>query len=209
MDMNKFQLGLNIVLIIAIGALFYLYFGHGKERGIEPLSAKAGNVPMVNTTPGAFKIGYFETDSLDNNYKYEQDVRDELVAKEKSVKKQIDALRNEVGQRYNQMMQKGSALSQQEQMQMQKELEALNAQNSQKADRLNQSLGMERDMKLQQVRQRIQDYLKTFAKAQGYNFIIGTNASDNYYYKDSTQDITAQLLDGLNRSYADSKKGSK
>lgn len=201
--MNKFLVSSNIILIIAVIILFYLQF-NGKDRKAAIVTTQQ-NTPD-NVANGSFKIGYFELDSLDYNYKYLQDVKAELVSKDKSVQKQINDLQNEFREKYNEYVQKGPTLSQSEQTEYTQNLNDLQKQNQEKAQRLDQSFSMERAMKLQAIKQRIQDYLKTFAKEKGYNYIIGTNEADYFYYKDSTQDITNELVKNLNKSYADSKK---
>ncbi len=202
--MNKFLVSSNIILIIAVCILFYLQFNKKAQKSaIVPAQQSSSNNVTDN---GSFKIGYFELDSLDQNYKYLQDVKSDLIAKDKSVQKQINDLQNEFREKYNEYVQKGPTLSQSEQTEYTQNLNDLQKQNQEKAQRLDQSFSMERTMKLQEIKQRIQDYLKTFAKEKGYNYIIGTNEADYFYYKDSTQDITKELVENLNKSYADSKK---
>ncbi|AYD46525.1 MAG TPA: OmpH family outer membrane protein [Arachidicoccus soli] len=202
--MNKFLVSSNIILIIAVCILFYLQFNEKAQKSaIVPAQQSSSNNVTDN---GSFKIGYFELDSLDQNYKYLQDVKSDLIAKDKSVQKQINDLQNEFREKYNEYVQKGPTLSQSEQTEYTQNLNDLQKQNQEKAQRLDQSFSMERTMKLQEIKQRIQDYLKTFAKEKGYNYIIGTNEADYFYYKDSTQDITKELVENLNKSYADSKK---
>ncbi|MGF7233066.1 OmpH family outer membrane protein [Arachidicoccus sp.] len=201
--MNKFLVSSNIVLIVAVVILFYLQFSEKNQKAsILPAQHSSSN----NVADGSFKIGYFELDSLDYNYKYLQDVKAELISKDKSVQKQISALQDEFKEKYNEYVQKGATLSQSEQTQYTQNLNDLQKNNQEKAQRLDQSFSMERAMKLQEIKQRIQDYLKTFAKEKGYNYIIGTNEADYFYYKDSTQDITSELLENLNKNYINSLK---
>ncbi|ANI88025.1 hypothetical protein A9P82_01020 [Arachidicoccus ginsenosidimutans] len=204
--MNKYLISSNVVLIIAVIVLFCLHFSKKEQPAQTPAIA-------ANGTAGAqsnFKFGYFELDSLDNNYKYEQDVKDELVAKDNQIEKQINNLQNEVRDKYNELQKKGPTLSQAEQVQYTNELNELGQQNQTKAENLRKSFGMESDAKLQQVKKRIQNYLKIYAKEKGYKYIIGTSEADpSFYFKDSTQDITEELLRNLNQQYTDSLKNVK
>lgn len=204
--MNKFLVSSNLILIVAVIILFALYF--------KKPSAANNTVPAAqgNATAGhadGFKVGYFELDSLDNNYKYELDVKEQLMAADKKLEGQINDLQNEVRDRYAEIQKKGPNMSQAEQIQYSNELDQLSKNNQAKAQRLQQSMAIERDSKIRQVKQTVQNYLKTFAKENGYNYVIGTNEDDFLYYKDSTQDITSDLVQKLNQLYTDSLKNAK
>lgn len=203
--MNKFLVSSNVLLIIAVIILFVLFFKNQSSVQSSP-AAQSGN---VDTLHPSFKIGYFELDSLDNNYKYELDVKEQLMASDKKLENQINDLQNEIRDRYAQIQKKGPNMSQAEQIQYSNELDQLTKSNQAKAQRLQQSMAIERDSKIRQVKKTVQNYLKTFAKENGYNYIWGTNEDDYLYYKDSAQDITKDLVQKLNQLYADSLKNIK
>ncbi len=203
--MNKFLVSSNVVLIVAVIILFCLYFGKNSNNKVTPITVAATNTGQAS----GFKIGYFELDSLDNNYKYEQDVKNDLMSQDKDFERQINELQNEVRDKIEEAQKKGPTLSQAEQTNYSNEINELTRQNQDKAQRLQQSMSMERNTKLQQVKLAIQNYLKTYAKDNGYNYIIGTYDTDNFYYKDSAQDITVELVQKLNQIYSDSLKNVK
>ena len=150
-------------------------------------------------------------DSLDNNYKYEQDVQNDLIASERKMESQENDLQNQVQNRYNELQKKAPTMSQADHERYSNELSNMMQQAQGKIQRLHQSMAMERDAKLHRVKQRIHDYLATYGKENGFNYIIGTSFdTDNFYYKDSAQNITSELIKNLNQQYADSlKKASK
>ncbi|HTN37033.1 MAG TPA: OmpH family outer membrane protein [Arachidicoccus sp.] len=195
--MKKYFIVSNIVLIIAVIILFCLQFGGGKSSSQKPAAIANKNAGPLS----AQRIAYFEMDSIDDSYKYMKDAKEALIQKNKSVEDQINDLRKEVQTKINEATQKGPTLSQAEQMSYNKEIEELSKKNQEKAQRLGQSLSMERDMQLQKVREHIQQYLKQFAQEKGYSYIVGTNENDNFYYKDSTLDVTQEVLRELNNVY--------
>ncbi|MDE1190771.1 MAG: OmpH family outer membrane protein [Arachidicoccus sp.] len=202
--MNKFLVSSNVVLIIAVIILFVLHFNkHASTSAIPETGVKSNSV--IN---GGFKMGYFETDSLDNNYKYEQDVKNELITADKNLEKQLNQLQQELRDRYIEIQKKGPNMSQAEQVQYSNELDQMQKANQEKAQRLQQSMSIEHDTKMRQVKQSIQNYLKSYAHENGYNYIVGTNEDDFFYYKDSAQDITSQLVQKLNQIYTDSLKNA-
>ncbi|SEA43184.1 periplasmic chaperone for outer membrane proteins Skp [Arachidicoccus rhizosphaerae] len=204
--MKKFFIVSNIVLIVAVIILFFLQFG-GKQK-----STSHHVVTSKDTTGGiheAQRIAYFEMDSIDDSYKYMKDAKESLIKKNKQVEDQINDLRKEVAAKIQEANQKGPSMSQAEQVAYSKEIDDLTKKNQDKAQRLGQSLSMERDVQLQKVRNKIQQYLKQYAQQQGYSYIVGTNENDNFYYKDSTLDITAELLSALNAEYDKENKSDK
>ena len=205
--MKKFFIVSNIVLIVAVIILFFLQFGNKKQSaGHQPASRR----DAASGVQSAQRIAYFEMDSIDDSYKYMKEAKESLIQKNKQVEDQINDLQMEVTAKIQEANQKGPSMSQAEQMSYSKEIDELTKKNRDKAQRLGQSLSMERDMQLQKVRNKIQQYLKQFAQEKGYSYIVGTNENDNFYFKDSTLDITAELLSALNTEYDkenNSKKG--
>lgn len=195
--MKKYFIVSNIVLIIAVIILFCMQFG----KSTSTVQQEPATPEQNGSALKAQKIAYLEMDSIDDSYKFMQDAKDALIKKNKSVEDQINDLRAEVQSKINEATQKGPTLSQAEQMSYNKQIEELSKKNQEKAQRLGQSLSMERDMQLQKVRQRIQEYLKQFAHARGYSYIVALNENDNFYYKDSTLDVTKEVLKALNASY--------
>jgi outer membrane protein len=54
--------------------------------------------------------------------------------------------------------------------------------------------------KLQDVKKKIEDFLKAYNQQKGYSLILN-NYPDLIYYKDPAYDITADLVQGLNNMY--------
>jgi len=203
--MKKFFIVSNIVLIVAVIILFFLQFSNKNKTANHHVAASRDSSGAVLA---AQHIAYFEMDSIDDSYKYMKEAKEALIKKNKQVEDQIGDLRKEVAAKIQEANQKGPSMSQAEQVAYSKEIDELTKKNQDKAQRLGQSLSMERDVQLQKVRSKIQAYLKQFAQEKGYSFIVGTNENDNFYYKDSTLDITAELLSALNAEY-DKENGRK
>ena len=70
--------------------------------------------------------------------------------------------------------------------------------------------GMDQEMqdetarKLQDVKKKIEDYLKEYNKDKGYAYIYASSP-DLIYYKDTVYNITDDLLKGLNHLYPKKK----
>jgi len=194
--MNKNVLvGFNIVLLILVGVLFYLHFSTTQKKQ-ETVAVKAGS----NAPAGAFKIAYFEMDSIENNYEYLKDVKNQLKAKENQLTAQLSTLKNRYMEKVNRFQQEAQTMTQERQGAMQQDLmqEQKVIQNKEQA--VGAELQDESLRRLQNVNKTIEDFLKEYNKDKGYSYILGYQPG-TIYYKDSTFDVTDDVLKGLNERY--------
>ena len=54
--------------------------------------------------------------------------------------------------------------------------------------------------RLQDVKRKVEDYLKEYNKDKGYSYVL-TSSPDLIYLKDSVYNITSDLIKGLNNQY--------
>ena len=191
--MKNFTLGLNVVLAIAIAVLFYLHFTSAKQVIIP--TASASNAPS-----SGFKIAYFESDSLETGFDYYKQISKELAASEQQKRSELLSQRNGYIEKVKEYQAKGQAMTQMEAAKANQDVEqrqkAIQANEQQKS----QEIQDERFKKLQDVKKKIEEYLKEYNKNRTYSFIL-SSSSDLMYYKDSTYDITKDLIKGLNDKY--------
>ena len=83
--MKNFITGLSVATAIGVAVLFYLHFSSAKS-----VSTVAGS-SAVSAGAGGFKIAYFESDSIQNNFEYFKEVRASLQLKDQSNAKQLNA----------------------------------------------------------------------------------------------------------------------
>lgn len=198
--MNKVLLGFNIILLIAIGYLYYAFFNETKNT-----------TPVTKTSEPAthnnFKIAYFDLDTLEKNYTYAKETRDLLKTKNDAMEAKLDKIRNDYTAKVNDYNKRGPSLSQTEQSQMQDDLARLDNYYQQQQQSLSQDFQGQYMQKMLDLKTKIQDFLITFSKQRGYDYVFATSSDDNViYYKDSVQDITAELVNKLNIVYNNSKK---
>ena len=198
--MNRnFLLSLNIVLLVLVGILFYLHFSKPKEK----ISSKTA-VTAANTPDGNFKIAYFEMDSIENNYQYLKDVKNQLKARESELTGQLTILKNRYMEKVNKFQQEAQTMSQEKQSSMQNDLlnEQKMLQNKEQA--MGAELQDESFKKLQVVNKAIEDFLQEYNKDKNYSYILGYQPGQ-IYYKDPRFDVTAPVLEGLNERYKKKK----
>jgi outer membrane protein len=193
--MKNFTIGLNAALVIAVAILFYLQFS-GKKAAVA--------APTAGTTNNGFKIAYFESDSLETGFNYYKEISKELSSSEQQKRSELLAQRNAYIEKVKEYQAKGQAMTQMEAAKANQDVEerqkAIQANEQQKS----QEIQDERFKKLLDVKKKIEDYLKEYNKNKTYALIL-SSSSELMYYKDSTYDITKDLIKGLNDKYSKKK----
>ncbi|MBA4198558.1 MAG: hypothetical protein C0459_13500 [Chitinophaga sp.] len=196
--MKNFTLGLNIVLLAAVAVLFYLHFSSKKPVA----TATQGAVNSTNS--GGFKVAYFEMDTLQNQFEYYKEVRSSLLAKDQSMARELSIAENEFAKKYQDFQRTGASLSQADLAKKQQELVDMDKSLKAKKQSMEQEMADETTHKLQDIKKKIEDYLKNYNKDKGFAYILSSSA-DLFYYKDSVYNVTADLIKGLNTLYPKKK----
>ncbi|MBS1730740.1 MAG: OmpH family outer membrane protein [Bacteroidetes bacterium] len=197
--MKKFLIASNIVLIAAVAFLFYRSY-----QSVQPNSPEVSSHNTGDSIHG--KIAYFDLDSLQNQYQYFIEVRDYLKGKDDANTKELNRLRNNYMSKLKEYNQKGPSLSQAEQGQYQQDLLQMQNDYQAKEQSVSQEMQAEAMEKMQGVKQKIQDFLKSYSQNKGYAYIFASNDNDYLYYKDTINNITKDIVVKLNDEYKSSKK---
>src|SRR4028119_232140 len=106
--MKNGMLVLNVVLLIAVGVLFYLHFSSGNTG-----STKTSTITQqAASLPQSFKIAYFEMDSLESSFAMVKDVKTELSKREDAVNGELAALEKKYQNKIAQYQQQGATMNQ-------------------------------------------------------------------------------------------------
>jgi outer membrane protein len=183
----------NGILAVAIIVLYVLHFNDTSA----PIKSSA-------TGAGGTKVAYFEIDSIQNNYEFFKEVKSALQVKDMDNAKQLTALKNAYIAKYQDLQKNGQYLSQAEVGSRQQELVQAEKNYTNKEQQLAQELQEESFKRLQEVKKKIEVYLEKYNKNKTFAYIFSSNA-DLMYYKDTTYDITADIIKGLNEEYKPKK----
>lgn len=191
--MKNTTLGFNIILALAVLVLFYLHFSSNKT----PIAVAKINSAVAD---GKFKIAYFEMDSLENHYEYFIEVRNVLRGKDQENGRQLSEMKNTFAAKYQELQKTAQGMTQAEVNGKQQELMQMEKTFQNKEQMLNQDLQNESFKRLQDVKRKVEDYLKEYNKDKGYSYVL-TSSPDLIYLKDSVYNITSDLIQGLNKQY--------
>lgn len=195
---------LNIVLLVAVGVLYFLHFT-SKSKGSDTIISR--RVLDTSTTAGAYRIAYFDIDSITNNYKYCIDVKDELDLIRQATEKKVIALQNDYEMAYGRLQEKANSQKMTD-AELNREKEILGEKQQAVADEKEKgTLNYEQTRKLYElkIKRKIVEFIREYNTPQQFAFIMADEPGI-FYYRDSLYNITADVLDGLNKQYR--KKGN-
>ncbi|RYU95872.1 OmpH family outer membrane protein [Emticicia agri] len=169
----------------------------------------------TSTTAGgkqvAGRIVYVNTDTLLNKYDYYKDISKASENKrfqlENDLQNKARTFQNKVAF-FQQRAQQGHMTQEQAQttqMQLQQEEQNIMAYRDKSA----QALAQEEGKKTEDILNKIHEYLKEFNTSDKYDMVIGYSKGGGVLYAKEDLDITKQVLEGLNKKYAEDKKSGK
>lgn len=197
--MKKVLLISNMVLLVAVIVLYYLYFRYTSTDSHRIMQA---NTAVANS----FKIAYFDLDSLESQYQDYKEARDYLRGKDSEMTEQLNILQNNYISKVKEYQQKGPTMSQTEQSDFQDQLAKMRDDYQQTQQQMGQEMNAESMRKLQEVKNKIQSFLKDYCKDKGYAYVFASSSDDYLYYKDTLRNITKDIVGLLNQQHEIDKK---
>ncbi|MEP7250979.1 MAG: OmpH family outer membrane protein [Ginsengibacter sp.] len=197
--MKNILLVINVVLIVLVGVLYYLYFTSNKHSADRPVAAVAAHHDDV-----AAKVAYIDLDSLQNNYAYYKKIKADFEKKQESANNEITGLQKKYQNRAMQLQQKGPTMNQQEQESAMQEMNKMQQDLQAKKQSIDNDLYNTNSKMKEDILSRIQNYLKEYNKDGKYSYIFSYEPGF-MFYKDSTLNITPDVITGLNEMYTESE----
>jgi outer membrane protein len=200
--MKNLSLILNIVLLIAVGVLYYLHFA-GPKAGST--TGSTANDAMLSD----LKIAYINSDSVLKYYDYLKVNKQQLEAKTQKMgqdyRNRAQGLENEFNayQRSMNSMTIGQVRATEENLQKKQ-------QNLQLYQQTLQQQLMQEEANLQkQLYDRITTFLKDYSAQKGLQVVFKYDPTSDMLYGGNGLDISQDVITGLNDAYKTEKGGTE
>lgn len=193
--MKNASLIFNVVLTLAVGVLFYLHFTSNRQNTVASKNTTTGS-----KAEGQTRIAYFEMDSLTNSFSMVKDVKSELAKEEDKMNNELNRLQKMYNDRIVFYQKQAETMSQVESEKANRDILQLQENirgKKQEMDQKYQDLYMR---KMQDVKSKIEEFLKDYNKSKGYSYILAYEPGI-IYYRDTVYNITNDLVKGLNSQY--------
>lgn len=193
--MKNLSIVLNVVLLIAVGVLYFLHF---TQKNIQ--NETTG--PVLNNNAVIKGIAYVNSDTLLENYAYFQDQTETLENKRKKLEAEFTnrakGLENEIGnfQKNAQNMTMAQARAVEEDL-MQKRQNLMQYQQN-----LQQELAEDQMEVNNKLYDQVSDYLKSYGKQRSFQIVLTYTKGSGVLYANDSLDITREVIKGLNEEYA-------
>ncbi|KGN79719.1 OmpH family outer membrane protein [Porphyromonas cangingivalis] len=196
---------INVVLAVAVLVLFILFFSNkGENKGHANISSSTDSVVTL-------PVAYVNVDSLLSGYEFSRDLNEQVLRKSESAQatlnQQARALEAEAAE-FQRKLQNNAFFdrerAEKEQMRILKKREDF--------ERLNQKLTLElqeKQLEMNRIlRDTIMSQVKLFNEIHKYQIIYSNTLSDNILLADEKYDITAELIEFLNKRYVPTEETS-
>ena len=195
--MKNLSLLLNIVLLAAVGYLYYYNFS-GKKGGGSPAGINSSST-IKDSNCNRPPIAYVELDSLNENITYIKDKRKELETEQKAIETdQENGYRGLQAQKDN-FLKKGASITQDEAQQFQTMLLQQQQQIDGKKQAASQKLSEKSFSFMDDIQKKLKEFLTAYNKDKKYMYILTTGTGLDYMvYKDSSLNITNDVIRGMN-----------
>jgi outer membrane protein len=186
----------GLLALLLTGILFY-NVNHKQQPVQVNIPSSTGN-PDVGKS---FRIAYFNLDSLEEHYQYFKDVLNQVKGKENEMNAELGGMEKNYQKKISEWQKKAPTMSQTESQQAQQEYAQMQQNYQMRKQTLQESLLKHNEDLKSDIRKKIEDYLKEYNRGKGYNYIISYDANSFIYYKDTVNNITEDLVAGLNAEY--------
>jgi outer membrane protein len=197
--MKNLSLTLNIVLLVAVGVLYFLHFSSKGSSSSSSAQAAVGDL----------SIAYINSDSILKHYDFRKDNQVIMDAKGKQMesdyRNRAQALQNDITayQRNRANLTIGQDQALQEDL-------AKKQQNLQMYEQtLSQQLMNEQTKLSKELYERITAFLKKYSEENGIQVVLKFDTSSDVLFGAQGLDITSVVVQKLNEEYSIEKSGGK
>ncbi len=193
------------IMLVALVVLYILHFTGNKNNLTNPDATQA----VVNE--GGLRIAYINTDTLLSKYQYaidlEADLKNYQASKENNYKQLMEKLQSD----YNNYLQTGADLSLSQQKAKEEDLN----NRMQKMQTLEGEYALQIQQKTltesEKMTKAVYAFIKEYNEAnQKFDLILSKSFNSSpVLYGNPGMDITQEIIDGLNKEYAEIKKAEK
>ena len=186
---------INAILIVAVGVLFYLHFADKKSSPKKEILA----IPNSASKSG-IAIAYFDLDSLNEHIAFIKNNRKVMEAEQQAIETEWENAYRNLEKQKNDFLKRGSSITQSEAEAFQEKLLQQQQEVDSKKQNATQKLNQKSYKFSEDLQQKLKKFLEEYNKNKIYSYIftVGTGL-DYLIYKDSTMNITQDVIEGMNQ----------
>ena len=201
--MKHFSTILNVFLVAAVGFLYYYVFA-GKKADTPVVKTVVGSNSVSQA--GNAQIAYVEQDSLHEKIIFIKERKKELEAEQKAIENQWTSGMRGLEAEKNEFIRKGDAITQQMATEFEKNFYAKQARIEDTKQAQVQKLSQKSYNYMEEIQKKLRDFLQEYNKEKKFLYIFSSGTGLDYMmYKDSSLNITNDVIEGMNSKYKNGK----
>lgn len=210
---SRNSLILNVVLSIAVVVLYVLHFtGEGKKTA--DTSSNQEDVWIEDTTLAQkalnsnrpLKVVFIRADSIYVKYEYFTNLKKGIESKTRRSEAELEGEMKRLEKDYEDAQRRAQSMSKEQIMELEQRFGQRQQGLAQLRDRLAEELAGEEEKLNRQLRTKVQDYFNRIASENDFDYIVSYFPGSNVIWANDSLDITAKVLNDLNREYRESRK---
>ncbi len=193
--MKNFSLVLNLLLLAAVGFLYYKNFS-ATNKSSNPVAVSPA---VKDSLVLPARVAYVDLDSLNEKITYFKQSRKALEQLQKNNEAEITNDLRALEGKQNNFMQKNPNPTPEQIQSLRAQL--MNDQDAieGKKQKYTQVLNQKNFELVEKIRKELKDFFAAYNKEKKYQYILTTSADLDYIiYKDSTLNITQDVIQGMN-----------
>ncbi len=195
--MKNLSLIINIVLLAAVGYLYYSDFS--TKRKVNAIAGAGISTRQNDSSLKRSRVAYVELDSLNENILYFKQRKKELEQQQKNIETDLSNDYKSLEAKQNSFYQKNPNANPEDIQSLRLQL----AQGQQEIENKKQSQSQMLQQKsfelMEFIQKNLKDFLAEYNKEKKYDYILTSGGGiDWLIYKDSTLDITRDVIMGMN-----------
>ncbi len=209
---QRISLIFNVLLSIAVIVLYVLHFSSTRSGSSE--SGSDENVWIEDTTLAQkalasnkpLKIVFIKADSIYVKYEYYNNLKKGIESKARRSEAELEGEMKRLEKDYEDAQRRAQSMSKEQIMELEQRFGQRQQQLAQLRDRLSEELAIEEEKLNKQLRGKVQDYFNRIASENNFDYIVSYFPGSNVVWANDSLDITAKVLNDLNREYREGKK---
>ncbi len=197
--MKKLPLILSIIALVGIIALTVMFLANGLGGSSKKNSKESDSSSEI-------KIAYIQTDSVLVNYQLAIDLQKDFINQQQQYNSEFGRKRESLERQavaFQEKLQRGGFLTEERAVNERDKILAQEEEMKRMDYELSNKLGQMEASMNQRLADSIMSYVKEFNQNHNYTYILSN--SGNIIVGDQKYNISKEILDGLNRRYANSK----
>jgi outer membrane protein len=148
------------------------------------------------------KIAYVDVEEVLREYEGSKKAEEEMKTQSEKISNELDQLAIPFQQKVQEYQQNSQSMSASTRQEKEQELMQEQQMIQQRQQIAQQQVQAEGQKMIDQINEDIEAFLASYAKSNGYTYILGTSATTkSVLYGEESLDITEQVLDALNADY--------